>query len=74
MDLDEDEEIVLKEVLAVGEAAQLADINRVARLAANHELDFQPISRGWRIRSDEDERAVQALACDLEKAKRRRLS
>jgi len=74
LDLDEDEEIVLKEVLAVGEAAQLADINRVARLAANHELDFQPISRGWRIRSDEDERAVQALACDLEKAKRRRLS
>lgn len=74
LELDEDEEVVLKELLEVGDAAQLADINRAARLAANHQIDFQPISHGWRIESDDDERAVQVLARDIENAKKRKPS
>lgn len=74
LDLDDDEEVVLEELLEIENAAQLADINRAARLAANHGLDFEPISRGWRIESDEDEWAVQALARDLGKTKKRKPS
>lgn len=74
LDLDEEEQVVLKELLENGGAAQLADINRAARLAANHELDFQPISRGWRIESDDDEWAVQALAADFRMKQKRKHS
>ncbi|MFN3932230.1 MAG: hypothetical protein ACK4JY_10825 [Brevundimonas sp.] len=74
LDLDDDEEGVLKELLEIGAAAQLADINRAARLAVNHELDFQPIYRGWRVESDADERSVQALAGDHTRMQQRKPS
>ncbi|MGO4410635.1 MULTISPECIES: hypothetical protein [unclassified Brevundimonas] len=78
-DLDDDERSVLDEVAdRKHEFVQLADLNRIARVAQRHGQHFSPARRGWRVQSEEDERAVHELARDLmlpkhpQRAKRQR--